>query len=171
MKSDYIERATRFIYSFIPYLRRYSSIYTAVDIYNEERHRAVKYCCGCVRNVFITSDYAIKMDNGNFNNYYIGTCAKECAMFEVAKKAGFDYLFAEITHVNVYGVDFYIMPRVTPANVCDGYMENFDLNDYLNEEERDFLEEHSIWDDMHCGNYGLDKFGEIKILDYGCCIL
>ena len=101
MKSDYRERAIRFLYSIIPYLAKNSSIYAAVEKYNCDKRRNVIFNYGSVRNVLITSDYVIKWNNNIKANYYIGTCENEKQMYDIAVKNGFGYLFAEPTMVEV----------------------------------------------------------------------
>ena len=164
MKSDYRERAIHFLYSIIPFLTRHSSIYDAVEEYNVKRHRAVKYYCGSVRDCLVTSDYVVKWDSDRENNYYIGTCTREKTMWEIAKKSGFAYLFAEPTIIEIYGKLYEIMPRITPAWDEDSDCE--DWYDVMDDDERAFIHKYRMDEDLHAGNYGLDNFGKFKIFDY-----
>ena len=159
MKSDYKVRAERFIKMIAPYFtdcERVRDYYFAVHLFNVQHHRSVIVKHGISRLVLITSDYVIKIDYNVDAGF--GSCEDECEIYEEAKLAGFEYLFAQITHKEYYGKDYYIMPRIRDI----GKYEE-DASEYLNREESDWIDARLY--DLHYNNYGW-KDGHIVLIDY-----
>jgi hypothetical protein len=158
-KSSYEVRAERFIKMIAPFLitcRSIDDYYCAVNTFNFRYHRAVIMKHGISRIALITSDYVIKITYDEESDF--GTCEDERLMYEEAKLAGFDYLFAQITHVEYEGKDYYIMPRINGI----GKYED-DAFEYMTEEENDWVSNRIY--DLHNKNYGW-KNGHVVLIDY-----
>lgn len=165
MKSNYEERAKKFIAQFYPYIeacRSYHDFYEAVESFNYDFHRKVFFSYGLTRCAFITSDYVIKINYAlherNFEKF--GDCDVEINTYAQAESAGFAYLFAKITEYFYQGTLFYIMPRIYGIGRTD-----YDAVCYLNEKEAYWVLDHVA--DLHSKNYGW-KNKHIVIIDYAC---
>ena len=171
MKSDYRIRAQKFIKQIFPYIDGYmyddlNETIERVQKFATEKHRKVLVNRGISRIAIITADYVIKWDRHFAQNKYernqAGDCEKECLTWRwlLDENPGYAYLFAEITRFKFGGENFYIMPRVR------GIDENRlgDANDYVDGDEEDFLDEWFY--DLHSGNFGIDRKGNVVIFDY-----
>lgn len=165
MKSSYVDRAVRFIKTIYPFIldcERGEDYEYAVKVYNYKYHRKVQVAWGQTRIALMCSDYVIKIDYGARACVW-GDCEAEYEHYLEAKQDGFDYLFAEITPVEVLGHKFYIMPRIngvgSARNGC------YDVDEWLNEEEVDWIWEHIR--DVHYENYGWKNKYPV-IIDYAC---
>lgn len=169
MKSNYTDRAARFIRQFFPYLEKAMTTNfnclvaarAAVNTFNRCYHRSVELHSGATRIVFVTSDYVVKIDNPQGSVEAFGGCEKEFHFYQEARNAGFAYLFAPITPFDYCGFTFWIMPRFRGIN----RYEDTDVWEFLTDEE--FTWVHSHITDMHEGNYGWYKKRPI-IIDYAC---
>lgn len=164
MKSNYVVRATKFMESFFPYMRKYkNNINIAVTEYNEHYHRAVRVCQGAVRRVLVTSDYVIKWDYDQANSKCFGGCREEYKKYQEIKDSYYSYLFAEITPIEIKGHVFYVMPRVKALGIdCNQY-----IDEVLTEDEYEYVFDVAEIGDVHDENWGyLD--GKVKIIDYAC---
>lgn len=164
MKSSYVVRAEKFIKSFIPYFESYKRIDEAVRVYNAEKHRHVQYFCGATRRCLCLSDYAVKWDYDMEEVKCFGGCEDEVVNYQFACDHGYEYLFAEITRIEIMGYVFYIMPRITKLGIrTDEYHPDF----YLSHDEIDFIYNDMGLSDLHDENWGFIR-GKIKIIDYAC---
>jgi len=156
-------RAAKFLAMLLPYLEDCfdtESLAWAVDAFNRDYHRAVRFEHGLTRAVFITSDYVVKFDFGRQNDIdRFGGCESECSLYAEAKREGYAYLFAEIHRICVGGKVAYCMPRVRGI----GRGED-DVWMYLSEEECDWLNDHGVGD-VHYMNYGF-RNNRPCIIDY-----
>lgn len=168
MKSDYITRAKKFITGFLPYLDQYGDDYIrqAVNAYNTAKHRHVQYYFGIARRCLCLSDYAVKWDYNECAVERYGGCEMEVTNYQLARRYGYEYLFAEITRIEVCGRVFYIMPRITTlamnANIDEYYPE-----ERLTAEEHRFIYDTMGLQDLHNENWGF-LHGKVIIIDYAC---
>ena len=164
MKSDYITRAKHFIELFFhdlnPYTTSLGDMRLYTDYFNLEHNRNVLFRHGATRYAFITSDYVVKVDYKN-DARWAGNCEDEYNLYQRIKDSDMSYLFAEITRFHFEDTNFYIMPRI---NNNDPYA-NFEIEDFLNEEEIDFVYEELGVHDIHVENFGF-KNNEPVIFDY-----
>lgn len=163
MKNDYCVRAQKFIIEIAPYFEgcenRKEYIY-AVGQYNKDYKRHVKFAYGISRIVFITQDYVVKISYRS--DAMFGDCESEYNMYLQAQKDGFDYLFAPITRMEYNGNYYYIMPRIPNVG------REWEMDEFLSDEERDYLFEHGVGDiDDNYSNVGW-KNGIPIIIDYAC---
>lgn len=161
MKSNYIVRATKFMESFYPYMRKYR-IDLAVNRFNEEHHRVVRLCSGSVRHVLVTSDYVVKWNYHNGNSKCFGGCHEEYLRYQQIKNGEYSYLFAVITPIRVKGRIFYVMPRISRLAEEDEYIE-----DVLNSEELEYIFDILGIGDIHNENWGY-LHNQPIIIDYAC---
>jgi hypothetical protein len=165
MKSNYVNRATRFIKTIYPFIAGCDTVddyCDAVGYYNLAYHRKVKVACGQTRVAIMCADYVIKLDYGHRANLW-GDCESEYEHYVEAEQDGFAYLFAKITPVDFAGRTFYIMPRI--AGVGSARSACYDVDEWLNDEEIEWLWDHVA--DVHYENYGW-KNGYPVIIDYAC---
>lgn len=171
MKSDYRIRAQKFIKQIFPYIDgcMYDDLDETIkrvqDFANEKR-RKISVHNGISRVAIITADYVIKWDRHLAQSKYernpAGDCEKEYLTWRwlLDENPGYAYLFAEITRFKFGGEIFYIMPRVRGINEDrDAY-----AYEYVDGEEEDFLNEWFY--DLHSGNFGIDRKGNVTIFDY-----
>lgn len=162
MKSNYIVRAQKFMRDFLPYLEAYEFVGRAVLAYNEAKHRHVEHYNGLVRQCVCLSDYAIKWDyNEHYANIY-GGCENEVINYNFARKYGYEYLFAEITPIEICGRMFYVMPRVKKLAIT---FDEYEPDSRLSYDEYEFVFGVMGLCDMHDENWGLVN-GKVKIIDY-----
>lgn len=163
MKSSYVVRARRFandLYPFVKDCKTVDEYALAVEKYNSVKHRAVKVFSGATRVVFVTSDYALKVDYGKKVDIF-GGCENECRAYAKVYRDGFAYLFARISPVMVNERVFYIMPRVERIGAkYNGWDQAWEK---VNNEESDYLDANFC--DLHYENYGW-KNGKPIIVDY-----
>ena len=158
MKNSYEVRAQKFIRQISSYLdsmTTHDDRAFAVDCFNLDYNRKVRYAHGMTRYALITSDYVVKVD------YAVtrwGNCEDEMELYEEAKQDGFEYLFAKISRYDYNGTAFYIMPRIHGIGKTD-----WDADEYLTEDENDWVYEHVC--DLHNENYGWAN-GHVVIFDY-----
>lgn len=160
---SYEERAKDFIKEIFPFLRDFESPWTTrqdVLMYNASRTRNVKFACGCARIALMTSDYVVKWDYDADEVRSIGGSENEVALYEIAEREGFAYLFAKTTRYEYNGQRFYIMPRVRGINDRNGRAWQ-----YMTDAERAWCQNHYLTD-LHCNNYGLVNH-KVIIVDYG----
>ena len=160
---SYEERAKDFIKEIFPFLRDFESPWTTrqdVRMYNASRTRNVKVACGCARIALLTSDYVVKWDYDEDEVNAVGGSENEIALYEIAEKEGFAYLFAKITRYEYNGRKFYIMPRVNGIHDSNGRAWQ-----YMTNAERAWCQNHYLTD-LHCNNYGLVNH-KVIIVDYG----
>ena len=167
MKSNYVVRAKKFIADFLPYLNRYGeeNIVYAVRVYNDTKHRHVQYFHGIARRCLCLSDYAIKWDFNESTAKRYGGCEAEVINYQFARNHGYEYLFAEITRVEVCGRGFYVMPRISvlAMDACDEYHPD----EHLTAEECDFIYNTMGLHDLHDENWGF-LHNKVIIIDYAC---
>lgn len=160
---SYIERAKDFIGQVFPYIQGLEDpwdVSDCIDHFNMVFNRKVSVQHGSARIALITSDYVIKYTWDFDEATTIGDGAVEVSIYSIAKKEGFDYLFAEITPFEYNGITFYIMPRISgvgKAKYCGAYR-------YMNEEERKFCDSIHLTD-LHKNNFGF-RNKKICIIDY-----
>lgn len=163
MKSDYRERAFRFLQEVYPYINGFMYepylVARRVHIFNRTKSRNVQVCNGCARIALITSDYVVKFDYDEDEVQRIGGCEDEVNFYGFVKKNHMEHLFAEITPVSYMGHKFYIMPRISGI----GRYEDTHVEDFLNDEDSIFVD--SYLSDTHSENYGW-KNGYPVIVDY-----
>lgn len=168
MKSNYEERAKRFIHSIYNYITdcvEPEDFEQAMYFYNCEYNRKVIVQHGLTRVALITSDYVIKINCGTLRNLNdFGDCEKEVELYEMAEEEGFDYLLAKITPYYYGDMVFYIMPRI--HGVGRTYE---DANYYMTFAELDWCAEKRLFD-LHNGNYGW-RNKHICLIDYAACAL
>lgn len=165
MKSNYIVRASKFMRDFFPYMRKCGNIEEAVRVFNETKHRAVKFAKGATRYVLITSDYVVKWDYKGGMASAFGGCREEYTVYEKVKNSGYGYLFAPITPIEVRGRTFYIMPRVRELAVDSG--RYYYPEEILSEDETDYLYDVVGLQDLHDENWGFVD-GQVTLIDYAC---
>lgn len=160
--SDYITRAQHFIREFEKYCagcEDVRSFQLALTNYlRDHPHRVVKLAYGVSRVSFITSDYVIKLDYYSDEDY--GDCFSEMEGYSAACEAGFEKYFAKITPY-YYGMWFFIMPRIRNIHEqCTQWATAF----ITNRRAKSWISEHFY--DLHSGNYGFNKEGQVIIFDY-----
>ena len=157
MKTAYNIRAKKFIKQLYKYIEDTTEreLKFACGAYCAEHpSRKVEFASGCSRGVFITSDYAVKIDlKGGITAW--GTSETELALWEKAKQDKMDFLFCPMEKYEYNGIDFYIMPRATQIGGFDPY-ENPLFEKYSNEVRLS---------DIHEGNVGIVN-GRKVIIDY-----
>ena len=167
MKSDYRIRAQKFIKQIFPYIdgHMYDDLNETIERvqrFANEKHRKVLVNNGLSRIAIITADYVIKWDKYSRDEYGAGNCEKEYLTWRwlLEEHPGYSYLFAEITRFKFGGENFYIMPRVRGIDEDrSGY-----AYEYVDGDEEDFL--HEWFYDLHSGNFGIDRKGNVIIFDY-----
>ena len=167
MKSDYRIRAQKFIKQIFPYIDGYmyddlDETIKRVQGFANEKRRKVLVSSGISRIAIITADYVIKWDKYSHDVYGAGNCEKEYLTWRwlLDENPGYAYLFAEITRFKFGGEIFYIMPRVRGIDKD----RHGDADNYVEEDEEDFLNEWFY--DLHSGNFGIDRKGNVTIFDY-----
>lgn len=157
MKTAYNIRAKKFIKQLSKYLNDTTKreLQFACETYCAEHpSRRVRLASGCSRGVFITSDYAIKIDLKNGITAW-GTSETELALWEKAKQDKMDFLFCPIEKYEYNGINFYIAPRATQIGGFDPYenplFEKYSSEVYLS--------------DIHNDNVGIVN-GRKVIIDY-----
>lgn len=167
MKSDYRIRAQKFIKQIFPYIDGYmyddlDETIKRVQGFANEKRRKVLVSSGISRIAIITADYVIKWDRYSHDVYGAGNCEKEYLTWRwlLDENPGYAYLFAEITRFKFGGEIFYIMPRVRGIDKD----RHGDADNYVEEDEEDFLNEWFY--DLHSGNFGIDRKGNVTIFDY-----
>lgn len=163
---NYVERAKDFIKEIYPYLdgEWYCpwDVEKRVNVFNAENNRKVKTSSGISRIALITSDYVVKYDYDPSELSNVGGCEIEMEVYEQAKRAGFAYMFAEITPYEYNEHQFYIMPRIYGI----GRNEDAYADEYMTEEEEEFCDRIGLTD-LHCNNYGFRK-NHVCLVDYAC---
>lgn len=163
MKSNYEERAKKFIhqiYSFIRDCYETDDYAHAVDSFNYIYNRKVYFAHGLTRVAFITSDYVVKINCGTcYALEQFGDCEKEMEVYEMAEENGFEYLFAKITRYCYKDMTFYIMPRIGGIGryPCDA-------DRYMSYDERCWCTNIGIFD-LHNLNYGWRNH-HVCLIDY-----
>lgn len=165
--ADYKTRAIEFLRSIYPYicyhLDSVCGVEDGVNEYMREHYtRHVEVCCGAARIVLITSDYVVKWDYCS-DVEYIGGCEKEYQNYQMAKRYGYEYLFAESELYVLEGTTFEIMPRIEKIG-REYHMTP--IKELLNAAEWEWLTETGINWDLHHYNWGL-KDNKPVIIDYG----
>ena len=164
MKSNYIVRAKKFLLDFIPFFEAYKRIEDAVNAYNLTKRRHVQYFHGAARRCLCLSDYAVKWDYDAYNVKRYGGCEAEVTNYRFACDHGYEYLFAEITRVEIMGHVFYIMPRVKKLGIST---DSYSPDEYMSMDEFEFVYGVMGLYDLHDENWGL-VCGQVKIIDYAC---
>lgn len=164
MKSDYRERACRFIHSIFPYIKDVlydvDEIEERIERYNWDKSRKVQVMWGSARIALITSDYVVKWDYDFDNVNSIGGCEDEYNAYEQAKADGFEYLLAETTLTVIHNVVFSIMPRIN--NIGPRHHKG-DIYAYLTPTEWAWVQQFDR--DLHHYNWGI-RHGKACIIDY-----
>lgn len=164
MKSNYEIRATKFAALLVALFANCSVLddfVDAVESYNMTHSRPIRYDHGVSRFAVLRADYVIKFDmvpQGRWENGIAGNNKSEARVYEAAKAAGFEYLLAKTTVINMGGRTITIMPKVDHVNDWTR-----DWSDYCTEEEFDWLE-YNI-NDLHEGNVGY-RNGKVCVIDY-----
>lgn len=165
MKSDYRIRAQKFLKSIFNEIREHLDSPSDIDnimwVYGYSHSRKISVKWGCARCAIITSDYVIKWDYDVDCAEEVGGIELERAIYEKAVAAGFGYLFAETTLIEMGGYKFSIMPRI--GGIGRQAHKKGEIINYLDEEDFHFL--HNTIIDMHSENWGL-KNGYPVIIDY-----
>lgn len=166
MKSDYRIRAQKFVKQIFPYIDGYmyddlNETIKRVHKFANEKHRKVLVNNGVSRIAIITADYVIKWDKYSAQGNPAGDCEKEYLTWRWLQNEnpGYAYLFAEITRFKFGGENFYIMPRIKGIDT-----DRADASWYVDGDEVDFLDEWFY--DLHAGNFGIDREGNVTIFDY-----
>jgi hypothetical protein len=165
----YIDHAYSFIDEFSPYFKmlyrhkylKVRDLEKLISRFNTVHRRNYIVRAGCSRMVIIADDFVIKMDYDGWGAGQAGSVSDEVEAFELIKEAGFEYLFAEPTPFYYGDQMMIIMPRVKDVNWSRGWAE---ACEDLTEEEYSFVEENFF--DLHGGNFGFDKCGNLVIFDY-----
>ena len=165
----YIDHANAFINEFAPYFKMLYKhnalsprrLENLISRFNTTHRRGYTVRCGCSRMVIIADDFVIKMDYDGWGAGRAGSIIDEVEAFELIKNAGFEYLFAEPTPFYYGKQMMIIMPRIVDVNFK---REWYEVSDDLTEEEYDFIQDHFF--DLHGGNFGFDKCGNLVIFDY-----
>lgn len=167
MKSNYIVRARKFMMDFMPYFfgKNCSEgvMESSVRRYNHEKNRHVKYFHGATRRCLCLADYAVKWDYSDEVRLF-GGCENEVTNYHFACEHGYDYLFAEITRIEVMGLTFYVMPRV---NMLGQMTDEYYPDEHLSKDEYAFIYYVMGLHDLHGANWGFVN-GSVKIIDYAC---
>ena len=165
MKSNYKVRAEKFLRSIYndicANLNSPCEIDTTMWAYAISHKRKIWVKWGCSRCAIITSDYVIKWDYDAGSVAEVGGVELESTVYERAVNAGYGYLFAECTLIEIDGHIFSIMPRINGIGRYahkKGAIEN-----YLTDDEINFI--NGIIIDMHSENWGL-KNNYPVIIDY-----
>jgi len=167
---NYEDRAMDFVKELYPYLvdfgafDRHSFVRyaTAVDAFNDDKHRKVHFANGLTRVAFITSDYVVKYEYNPNNVDFYGGCENEIVRYVKAEEEGFAYLFAKITRFLYNGHAFYIMPKIRGIGQ-DRYEDKY-ADEFMTEEESDFIYGLGVTD-MHYQNFGF-RNGHVCLVDY-----
>ena len=163
MKSSYINRAIKFLDTILPYIQSDmmspDSMDDIIHDYNKINHRRICVCHGATRIALITSDYVIKWDYNKRAIRSWGGNKQEAEIYEIAKKAGYSYLLAELTTVERNGIVFNIMPRFSTGR------SRPHISKKVSNKEWHWLYRHI--GDVHSGNYTMVKGAPI-IFDYAC---
>lgn len=164
MKSDYRVRAMKFLRSIFPYIDGYmwdfDEVMYWVKKYNDDKKRHVLVSCGSARIALITSDYVIKWDYDNASADEIGGCNDEYRAYQEAKRAGYEYLLAEVTPVEYQGLSFVIMPRIDKVG---RRYNGGDIQLFLTREEYEWV--FKFDKDIHSYNWGI-RNGKACLIDY-----
>lgn len=169
MKTKYEIRAKKFIMKFVDITKlnarnrcMMSSVIEKVQFFYDACHRSIDFRSGAVRFALISSDYVVKWDAASdYNIADYGGCEDEYEMYQVAKRDGMDYLFAEVTKFEYKGMIFYIMPRIGCADNYQKSQRN--IHRLLSEGENAYLKSHVS--DVHSNNWGI-KDGKPIVFDY-----
>lgn len=163
----YEERAKDFVKMIFPLIEGCEDVWDyreAVAMFNRVYTRKVQCKNGIARVAFISSDYVVKLEYDQYEVESVGGGENEIAMYEIAEREGFAYLFAKVSPFDYNGKRFYIMPRI--HGICDRGYEYAD--EYMTNAENDFCERHHITD-LHCNNYGF-RNGHVCLVDYACTL-
>lgn len=165
---DYREDAKEFIRSSLSlYLRNafneeecvsFTKVYNVISRYNTVHRSSLKVSAGFARVAIIGYGWVIKLDQ---KISCAGNCQEEVIAYEMIKRNGFSYLFAEPTSFFYQGHTYYIYPKI--ENI-DPKRTMHDLYNALDEEESEFLDDY--FSDLHGGNFGFDTLGNPIIIDY-----
>lgn len=174
MKNDYIVRAKKFLDVFSKYLPNkqwisYREAREAIfNYWRDNPRRKIKLCSGASRLVFVTSDYAIKVDTARES--FWGNSEDEIKVYNFALQHGFSHLFLPIKKYTINEHAFYIFPRtkstMNERNLPSYYDEDDDYyfyNFFTDEDDREFIEEYIY--DLHAGNISTFH-GKPVIIDY-----
>ena len=164
MKIETLQRATEFMKTFSKFLAEYQDFTLATDMFNNAVGTDLKCACGAVREVVICNDFVVKWDYNIKNVKSLGGCAREFEVYNAIRDSKFAYLFAEIAPIQIGKKTYWVMPRVKQMAYD---LENDDIDNYLSDEEMDFLYEEAIIYDLHSCNWGLID-GHPVIIDYAC---
>lgn len=159
MTTSYIERAIKFIRIFAPFIEDceyLSDFERAVNKFNLLYKRKVSLASGCSRRVFITSDYAVKIDIYSEDSEF-GCCESEYNFYCLCPEK-FKHCFTKVTKVIIGNRSFYIVPRANHV----GRKEN--LSKFC-EEDLYFIRRHIS--DLHNFNVGILS-GSPVIIDFAC---
>ena len=166
MRSNYVERAEKFMKSFV---RNYGhpdtikEVRDMVDRYNAAHTRThLTFNYGISRCALVLSDYVIKWDYDVDEVVEWGGCENEMKLYTKASKMGLHYVLAPITRIWVYGRFYYVMPRCTRTTYMD---KHHDLTYYIGEEKMWGLYNKLNLTDLHDANWGF-LHGQATIFDY-----
>lgn len=118
---------------------------------------------GMTRFVMCAKDFVVKIDNRHRMSQYtkFGGCYTEYKNWQMVQDDGMEHLFAAVNRIKVGHHFYYVMPVIT--SIEDECSDLWDT-DLVTEEESEYLMDNFC--DLHCGNYGVDDEGNIKIFDY-----
>lgn len=169
MRNNYVERAEKFMRSFVRNYGHPSTKKEALGMVNryniahKRTHLAFAY--GISRFAIVLSDYVIKWDYDADSVATWGGCEEEMKLYKKASKIGLHYVLAPITRIKVYGRFYYIMPRCTRTTYMD---KHHDLTYYLGEDIMWGLYNQLNLTDLHDANWGF-LHGQATIFDYAAC--
>lgn len=118
---------------------------------------------GMTRFVMCAKDFVVKIDNRHRMSRYskFGGCYTEYKNWQMVQDDGMGYLFAAVNRIKAGHHFYYVMPVI--KSIEDECSDLWDT-DLVTEEESEYLMDNFC--DLHCGNYGVDDEGNIKIFDY-----
>ena len=161
----YEERAKDFVKMIFPLIEDCQDVWdfrSAVEMFNRVYTRKVRCNNGIARVAFLSSDYVVKLEYDEYEVDSVGGGENEIAMYAIAEKEGFAYLFAKVTPYDYKGRRFYIMPRIHGI----GKFAYTYADEHMTEDECAFCDRHKITD-LHSNNYGF-RNGHVCLVDYAC---
>lgn len=159
MKTTYEERGIKFgkfLAKMFENCENYGDFARAMDRYNKTHKNKLHWAHGYTRIAIIRSDYVIKFTYRK--NTFAGDCISEQRVYEMAKKAGMEHLFAKTTLIEEYGHVFAIMPRINGVDDSKRFWW-----EHCTDEEHDWINKHVT--DLGERNLGYRR-GKVCIIDY-----
>lgn len=159
-KTSYEERGTKFakflMKAFFENCDSLADYINAVNRYNRDHVRKLKFAHGVSRFVIIRSDYVIKIEYGTGKDWAGGN-ENELEIYNLALKDGMAHLLAKPTLIEIDGKIISVMPKINNIRCRKRFWK------YCTYEEQAWLYSHVS--DLHSGNIGYKK-NKICIVDY-----